>query len=159
MPPNPKRWKSIFDRIRNTPAIEDVVVSGGDTFYLSAENLRHIAAHLLAIPHIRRFRFATKGLAVCPSRFIDPQDEWTKAVVDIAKVARAHGVDFAIHTHFNHPNEVSWITRKAARALFQHGVTVRNQTVLLKGVNDNLNTMSSLVRTLANDLNIEPVSY
>jgi lysine 2,3-aminomutase len=62
----------------------------------------------------------------------------------------------AMHTHFNHPNEISWVTAKAAQKLHQAGVTVRNQSVLLRGVNDNVKTMKALIRGLA-DINVLPV--
>lgn len=65
------------------------------------------------------------------------------------------GKQVALHTHFNHPNEITWITEAAARHLFKHGVIVRNQSVVLRGVNDDVATMSSLIRKLA-ELNIEP---
>lgn len=65
--------------------------------------------------------------------------------------------DFALHTHFNHPNEISWITEKAARRLSQAAVTVRCQTVLLRGVNDDVDTMSTLIKKLAKMM-IQPVS-
>ena len=60
-----------------------------------------------------------------------------------------------MHTHFNHPNEITFATRLAAASLFRRGVMVRNQSVLLRGVNDNVATMSKLIRSLA-DLNIHP---
>lgn len=64
----------------------------------------------------------------------------------------------ALHTHFNHPNEISWITEEVAQQLFETNITVRNQTVLLKGINDDVDTMSRLIRKLA-DNNIAPVPY
>lgn len=109
------------------------------------------------VPHIRRFRFASKGLAVAPMRFIDEADDWTDALIEVTQRARKFGKSVAMHTHFNHPNEFSWITEAAAQRLFTAGVTVRNQTVLLKDVNDSVQTMSSLIRKLA-DNNITPVS-
>jgi len=60
-----------------------------------------------------------------------------------------------MHTHFNHPNEISWVSREAAQKLFVNGLTVRNQTVLLKGVNDDVETMGALIRELG-DNNIKP---
>ena len=63
----------------------------------------------------------------------------------------------ALHTHFNHANEISWMTELASRKLVEAGVTIRNQTVLLRGVNDNVAAMSKLIRTLADDLRITPV--
>jgi lysine 2,3-aminomutase len=107
------------------------------------------------MPNIKRIRFATKGLAVCPNRIIDISDDWTEALISICKQGRSIGKQVAIHTHFNHPNEITWITELAARRLFERGVVVRNQTVLLRGVNDDVETMSTLIRKLA-DLNIQP---
>lgn len=115
-----------------------------------------IGKRLLEIPHIRRFRFASKGLAVAPGRVLDPEDQWAAALEDISTRAKRQGKSVALHTHFNHPNEISWITEDAAQRFLEAGVTVRNQSVLLKGVNDNVNTMSTLIRKLA-DNNIAPV--
>ncbi|KAJ5591415.1 hypothetical protein N7450_005387 [Penicillium hetheringtonii] len=145
----------MFAYIANTPAVTDVVVSGGDSFFLSPEQLKKIGEELLAIENIRRIRFASKGLSVCPSRFLDSQDEWSKTLIELSNRGRALGKSIALHTHFNHPNEISWITRRAAQILFENAVTVRNQTVLLNGVNNDVVTMKSLIRTLA-DINIQP---
>lgn len=135
--------------------IQDVVVSGGDSYYLQADHQRLIAERLLSMPNVKRIRFATKGLAVCPNRIIDTSDDWTDALISICEQGRSVGKQVAIHTHFNHPNEITWITELAARRLFERGVIARNQTVLLRGVNDDVETMSTLIRKLA-DLNIQP---
>lgn len=145
----------MFEYIERTPQIHDVVVSGGDSYYLNPHQLRMIGERLLSIPHIQRFRFATKGLAVCPMRIIDGSNEWAETFVDISNQGRAQGKQVAMHTHFNHPNEITWATELAAKYLFRKGVTVRNQSVLLRGVNDNISTMSTLIRRLA-DLNVQP---
>ncbi|KAK8175728.1 hypothetical protein IWX90DRAFT_119484 [Phyllosticta citrichinensis] len=110
---------------------------------------------LVSTPHIRRFRLASKGLAVCPTRLLDSKDTWFDALVAVSDRARKAGKAMALHTHFNHPNEISWITERACRRLFEAGVTVRNQSVLLHGVNDDAETMSTLIRKLA-DINIFP---
>ena len=65
------------------------------------------------------------------------------------------GKQVCLHTHINHANEVTWITRLAANKLFKHGVIVRNQSVLLKGVNNHKDTLLDLIKTLA-DINIQP---
>jgi lysine 2,3-aminomutase len=145
----------MFEYIENTPEVQDVVVSGGDSYYLQPDHVQLIGERLLSMPNIKRFRFATKGLAVCPNRIIDPTDGWTQALIEISERGRAIGKQVAIHTHFNHPNEITWVTELAARHLFQRGVIVRNQTVLLRGVNDDIDTMSTLIRRLA-DANIQP---
>ncbi|EME46524.1 hypothetical protein DOTSEDRAFT_70510 [Dothistroma septosporum NZE10] len=153
--PSRKRWEAMFQYIESTPAVSDVVVSGGDSYYLQPEQLSLIGERLLAIPHIQRIRFATKGLAVCPMRILDKTDDWSETFIALSDRGRELGKQVAMHTHFNHPNEISWITELAGRQLFSRGVIVRNQTVLLRGVNDDVSTISDLIRKLA-DLNIQP---
>lgn len=109
------------------------------------------------MPNIKKFRFASKGLAVSPTRFLDPNDDWTNALIYVSQQAEKAGKRMALHTHFNHPNEISWITEKASKRLREAGVTVRNQSVLLKGVNDDVKTMGTLIRTLSDTLRIQPV--
>ncbi|KAJ4394147.1 hypothetical protein N0V93_003364 [Gnomoniopsis smithogilvyi] len=153
--PTRRRWDAIFEYIENTPQIQDVVVSGGDSYYLEPDQIRYIGERLISIPHIRRFRFASKGLAVAPIRILDRSDGWAAALASVAAKAEVAGKSVAWHTHFNHPHEITWITREAAQLMRDARVTVRNQTVLLKGVNDNVDTMSRLIRSLA-DMNIAP---
>lgn len=90
-------------------------------------------------------------------RFVDPVDDWTNALIEVSQKAKEAGKSMAFHTHFNHANEISWITKAAAQRLHVAGVMVRNQTVLLKDINDDVPTMSTLIRTLA-DNHIWPVS-
>jgi lysine 2,3-aminomutase len=153
--PSKRRWEAVFQYIEATPALTDIVISGGDCFILTPEQIHQIGTRLLAIPHIKRIRFATKGLAVCPSRILDPDDSWTAAITAVSNMSKKMGKMVAIHTHFNHPNEMTWISRAAARKLYEAGVMVRNQTVLLRGVNDDVATMTSLIRSLA-DMTITP---
>lgn len=155
--PTRRRWDQIFAYIEATPQLQDIVISGGDSYYLPPEHIRMIGERLINIPHIRRFRFASKGLAVAPVRILDPDDGWASALADVAAKARRVGKSVALHTHFNHPSEISWVTEEASQKLLEAGVLVRNQTVLLKGVNDDAQTMSMLIRRLA-DINIFPVS-
>jgi lysine 2,3-aminomutase len=82
---------------------------------------------------------------------------WTRTFIKLTKNGRELGKQVCLHTHFNHPNEITWVTKNAARHLFQQGVIIRNQSVLLKGVNDSVETMAKLIRLLA-DMNIQPVS-
>lgn len=65
------------------------------------------------------------------------------------------GKQVCLHTHINHANEITWITRLAANKLFKHGVIVRNQSVLLKGVNNSFSALSDLIKGLS-DINIQP---
>lgn len=106
--------------------------------------------------NIERFRIASKGLAVSPHRFLDREDPWTDTLIRVSDKARQAGKHMALHTHFNHPNEISWVTERASLRLMQAGMTVRNQTVLLRGVNDSVEIMETLVKRLAR-MGIQPV--
>ena len=155
--PTLKQWLPRFEYIERTPAVEDVVLSGGDTYLLEPSQLAYLGERLLDIPHVRRFRFASKGLAVSHSRLIDPHDEWADTIIRIQHKARKLGKHVCIHTHFNNKDEITWITRRGAQKLYGAGVTIRNQSVLLNGVNNSFEEMIGLVRELSN-INIEPVS-
>ena len=151
----PASWGPVFDYIAAHSEIEDIVISGGDAYQLSPKNLAFIGDSLLAIPHVRRMRFATKGLAVMPMKILtDPA--WVDALVGVVDRGRALGKEVVVHTHFNHPNEISAITARAAAVLFERGVYVRNQTVLMRGVNDDAATMLLLVKRLEY-INIHPL--
>ncbi|AEO54346.1 hypothetical protein MYCTH_40990 [Thermothelomyces thermophilus ATCC 42464] len=153
--PGRRRWEEALAYIGSQPGLSDVVVSGGDAYYLTPEQLTLIGERLVALPNVRRFRFASKGLAVAPGRVLDGADAWADALVRVSDKARRAGKAVAWHTHFNHPAEISWVTERASQRLFEEGVVVRNQTVLLRGVNDDVETMGTLIRRLA-DNNIFP---
>jgi lysine 2,3-aminomutase len=99
-------------------------------------------------------RFATKGPAVMPMKILT-DTAWTDAITSVVERGRALRKEVVIHTHFNNPNEISWITRSAMNLLFERGITVRNQTVLIRGVNDDAATMTRLVKRLEY-LNVHP---
>jgi lysine 2,3-aminomutase len=144
----PREWQAAFEYIASRPELEDIVISGGDTYQLPAKNLRLIGDALLDIPHIRRMRFATKGPAVMPMKILSDHD-WLDALTHVVERGRKLGKDVVLHTHFNSPNEISWITEKAVQKLFERGVVVRNQSVLIRGVNDDPQVMQMLVRRLS----------
>ncbi len=150
----PDKWKKAFAYIASRPEIEDVVISGGDAYMLAPSRLRMIGEVLLDIPHVRRMRFASKGPAVMPMKILT-DNAWTEALIDIVKSGRERGKEVVLHTHFNSANEITDITRKAMLHLFQNGVTVRNQSVLIKGVNDTIDSMIHLVRKLSY-MNVQP---
>jgi len=143
----PKQWQDAFDYIASRPELEDIVISGGDVYQLPAKSILTIGEALLAIPHVRRMRFATKGPAVMPMKILTDH-AWVDAVTAIVEKGRKLGKEVVIHTHFNNPNEISWITERAMRLLFERAITVRNQTVLIRGVNDDPNVMQLLVKQL-----------
>jgi len=153
--PTRKRWENMLTYIENTPSLNDIVISGGDSYILSPDQITFLGEKLLSIPHIRRFRFATRGLAICPSRILDNGDGWTDALIALSNKGKIMGKEIALHTQFNHPNEITWLTKMAAQKLFENGVRVRNQSVLLKGVNDTVEVMGKLIQDLAH-INIQP---
>jgi lysine 2,3-aminomutase len=149
-----KNWAAALDYIRSHAAVEDVVLSGGDVSRLKAATIAEIGAALLDIPNVRRIRLATKALSVQPMKFTS-DDDWTGAVLDLVHRGRKSFKEVCIHTHFNHPNEVTAEAESAMRRLHSEGVVVRNQTVLLRGVNDDSTTLRSLFKRLG-AINIHP---
>ncbi|MGE0626343.1 MAG: KamA family radical SAM protein [Hyphomicrobiaceae bacterium] len=147
-------WAAALDYIRATPQIEDIVISGGDIARLKPQNIRMLGKALLEIEHVRRIRFATKSLAVLPMKFLT-DNAWFSAIAEVAKQGRDMFKSVFVHTHFNHPREVTPLVESAMRRLFAEGIYVRNQTVLLRGVNDDSRTMVDLVKKLGR-VNIQP---
>ena len=149
-----RRWEETFSYIASRPELEDIVVSGGDVYNLKADQLQYIGESLLNIEHIRRFRFATKGPAVMPGKFLT-DTEWVDALIRIAEMGRRMHKEVVVHTHFNHPAEITGITQDAMNVLVERGITVRNQTVLQRGVNDDSETMKLLAKRLGY-INVQP---
>jgi lysine 2,3-aminomutase len=148
------RWDRAFEYLRATPEIEDVVISGGDAYNLRADQIAHIGDTLLDMPNIRRMRFATKGPAVMPMKLLT-DDAWLDALTGVVERGRALHKEVVVHTHFNHPREITGITRRAADRLFERGITARNQSVLQRRVNDRAAVMGELVKRLS-WINIHP---
>ena len=151
---DPDRWEAAFAYISSRPELEDIVISGGDAFNLAFKHIENIGMRLLEIPHVKRLRFATKGLAVMPMKIMS-DERWLNALTRVVEEGRTRHKQVVIHTHFNHPNEITEITREAMNMLFERGVVVRNQTVLQRGVNDDEQTMRMLVKRLG-EVNVHP---
>jgi lysine 2,3-aminomutase len=149
-----ERWQRAFEYIRQRPELEDIVVSGGDSYQLKARQISLIGNTLLDMDNIQRIRFATKGPAVMPMKLIT-DGEWFDALTQVVARARALGKEVVVHTHFNHPNEITAITKRGLDRLHARGVIVRNQAVLQRGVNDSVATMQLLVKRLGY-CNVQP---
>ncbi len=150
----PKQWEDAFAYIAQRPELEDIVISGGDTYQLAPKNIEFIGNALLDIPHVRRMRFATKGPAIMPMKIVT-HVEWLDALSSIVDRGRKLGKDVVLHTHFNSAQEITWITERAMRMLFERGIFVRNQSVLIRGVNDTPERMRMLVKRLGH-INVHP---
>ena len=130
----PERWNKMLEYLRATPNVRDVVVSGGDVANVPIGQLESFVTQLLDIPNIRDIRLASKGLMGIPQHWL--QDNVRSALERIAKKAFERNVDIAVHTHVNNANQVTPLLGKAAKMLFEVGFRdVRNQGVLLRGVN------------------------
>jgi len=152
--PGNERWQAAFAYLASRPEVEDVVVSGGDAYLLPHRRLREILTVLLDIPHIRRIRIASKGPAVMPMKIIT-DTRWTDTLCEMVDLGRQRSKEVCFHTHFNTTNEITDITREAMDILFRRGVPVRNQSVLIKGVNDDAEQMANLVKQLS-WMNVQP---
>jgi lysine 2,3-aminomutase len=149
-----ERWKKAYAYIASRPELEDIVISGGDVYQLRAAQIEEIGNALLAMPNIRRMRFATKGPAVMPQKLLTDQP-WFDALTGVVERGRKLHKEVVLHTHFNHPNEITEITQRAMNRLMERGVFVRNQSVLQRNVNDTPETMTMLVKRLGH-VNVHP---
>ena len=108
----PKQWEDAFQYISERPELEDIVISGGDAYQLPPKNIALIGNALLDIPHVRRMRFATKGPAMMPMKITHRRSLARRAHLVVDR-GRTMGKDVVLHTHFNAPEEITWITEKA----------------------------------------------
>jgi lysine 2,3-aminomutase len=148
------RLESAFEYIASRPEVEDVVISGGDTAMLRPEKIRWIGETLLSLPNICRIRYATKAPAILPQKILSDH-EWYQALAGVHRLGRRLHKEVCVHTHFSHPNEVTEISRRAMNRFMEDGITVRNQAVLQRNVNDSPETMSLLTRRLS-FINVQP---
>src|SRR5262252_110626 len=109
------RYEQILDYLRKTPSVRDVVVSGGDIANLPIGQLESFVSELMDIENIRDIRLASKALMGIPQHFL--LDGVLSAFDRLAKKARERSVDLALHTHVNHPNQVTPLVAKAAKKL------------------------------------------
>jgi lysine 2,3-aminomutase len=132
-----KRLERAIDYIRSTSGIRDVLVSGGDPMLLSDDRLSWLLGSLRQIPHVEIIRIGTKVPAVLPQR-ITPQLA--------RKLRRYHPLWMSLH--FTHPNECTPEAYRACRLLADVGIPLGSQTVLLRGINDSVDTITQLVHNL-----------
>ncbi len=153
-----ERLGDMMDYLRRTPSVRDVVVSGGDVANMPWPRLEAWLTELLEIDNIRDVRLATKALMALPQHWLQPE------VVDgmgrVAALARSRGVSLAIHTHVNHANSVTPLVAKATRVMLDTGIRdVRNQGVLMEGVNADPHTLLDLCFALLDGAQIMPYYF
>ena len=156
--PQKDRHQQILDYLRRTPSVRDVVVSGGDIANLHISQLEPFVSGLLDIPNIRDIRLASKGLIGIPQHFL--QGDVLAGLERLAKKAFERGVDLALHTHTNHAQQVTPLVGRATRKLLEIGFRdVRNQGVLLRGVNATARDLVELCFMLLDHAKIMPYYF
>ena len=128
----------MIDYIRRHPEIRDVIVSGGDPLTLPYNKLRFFLESLRDLDHVDVVRIGTRVPTTLPQKLYD------KELIDILAGAEKAW----IQTHFNHPREITPEVARVCKTLLRAGMPLNNHTVLMKGVNDDLQTMRQLMRAL-----------
>jgi lysine 2,3-aminomutase len=152
------RLDSMIDYLRRSPGVRDVVVSGGDVANMPWPRLEGFVSRLLEIDNIRDIRLATKALMGLPQHWL--QDEIRAGMERLATTARRRGVQIAIHTHINSAQSVTPLVAKAAQAMLETGVRdVRNQGVLMRGVNASVSDLLDLCFAMLDEAGILPYYF
>lgn len=144
-PRSPDEWQPAIDRIAADPTIDEVLLSGGDPLTLVDSHLAELAERIAAIPHVKRLRIHTRLPIVIPQRV-------TAELIDWLRGTRLAPI---VVVHANHAQEIDDPTATALARLVDSGIPVLNQAVLLRGVNDEAETLIGLSRRLV-DLRVMP---
>lgn len=131
------QWEAAFEYLENTPQVRDVLLSGGDPLLFSDAKLEKVISRLRAIPHIQFIRIGSRIPIFMPQRI-------TPALCDMLR--KYHPLFISVHT--NHPRELTSEVQAGLIRLAEAGIPLGNQSVLLKGVNDDLETQRALVHKL-----------
>jgi lysine 2,3-aminomutase len=152
------RYDGMISYLQAHPGVRDVVVSGGDVANVPWRNLESFLMRLLAIDTIRDVRLATKALMGLPQHWLQP--EVVEGLERVARTAARRGVNLAIHTHVNHANSLTPLVARAAQTALEIGVRdVRNQGVLMRGVNASAEDLLELCFALQGEAGILPYYF
>jgi lysine 2,3-aminomutase len=152
------RLDAMIDYLRRSPGVRDVVVSGGDVANMPWKRLEDFVSRLLEVENIRDIRLASKALMGLPQHW--SSDEVRAGMERLATTARQRGVMIAIHTHVNAAQSVTPSVVKASRQMLETGIRdVRNQGVLMRGVNDSVEQLLDLCFALLDEASITPYYF
>jgi lysine 2,3-aminomutase len=152
------RQQAMIDYLNRTPGVRDVVVSGGDVANVPWHQLEAFLMRLLDIETVRDIRLATKALAGLPQHWLQPKV--VEGLERVARTAQRRGVNLAIHTHVNHAQSVTPLVAQAARTALEVGVRdVRNQGVLMRGVNATPEALLDLCFALQGEAGVLPYYF
>ncbi|MBI4677017.1 MAG: lysine 2,3-aminomutase [Elusimicrobia bacterium] len=156
--PPKERYEAILDYLAKTPSVRDVVVSGGDIANVPIAQLVDFVSKLMDLPNIRDVRLATKALQALPQHFL--QDEVLSGLERLAKKAWERDISIAVHTHINHAAQVTPLLGKAVRKILAMGYRdVRNQGVLMRGVNATAKDLLELCFMMVDHAKITPYYF
>jgi lysine 2,3-aminomutase len=152
------RLQDMLDYLRRTPTVRDVVVSGGDVANMPWPRLEQFLTAVLEIENIRDIRLASKALMGLPQHWLSAPV--VEGMTRVAGTARSRGVSLAVHTHVNAIGSLTPLVAEAARAMHEAGVRdVRNQGVLMRGVNDSAEALLDLCFGLQDEASITPYYF
>ena len=152
------RFDAMIDYLRRSPGVRDVVVSGGDVANLPWPRLEDFVSRVLEVPNIRDIRLATKALMGLPQHWLS--DDVVTGMGRLATKAHERGVQIAIHTHVNAAQQITPLVAKATQAMLDTGIRdVRNQGVLMRGVNDSLESLLDLCFAALDGAGIMPYYF
>lgn len=146
--PSPEDIERIAAYLSAHPEVDEAILTGGDPLTLLDGQVEAWLERLRAIPSIRRIRFHTRVPVNLPSRVTDN-------LVALLRRYQDSTHPIFVVSHFNHPREITDANVEAISKLVDAGIVVRNQSVLLRGVNDDVNTLASLFKTLT-DIRVVP---
>lgn len=137
-PRSPQAWQPAVEQLAADESIDEVLLSGGDPLMLVDEQLAELASRLAEVPHLRRLRIHTRLPIMIPERVTDALLAWLHAT----------RLTPVMVIHANHPAEIDEPVAEALARLIDGGIPVLNQAVLLRGVNDDAETLVELSRRL-----------
>lgn len=137
---NPARnnWQAGIDYLQDHPEVDELILSGGDPLILDTPQLAILTERLAAVPHLRRLRLHTRLPVVLPERVDGPLLDWLTSLP----------WQTVMVIHANHANEFDASVATALARLRRAGLTLFNQSVLLSGVNDDVESLTRLSETL-----------
>ncbi|WP_409482959.1 KamA family radical SAM protein [Arsenicicoccus dermatophilus] len=152
------RLDAMIDYLKGTPQVRDVVVSGGDIANMPWKNVESFLMRLLEIDNIRDIRLATKALMGLPQHWSAP--DTVEGVGRVAWTAARRGVGLAMHTHINNVQSLTPSVATATRLMHEAGVrSIRNQGVLMRGINDSPEALLDLCFTMRDEAAINPYYF
>lgn len=136
--PSQNNWQSVLDYLGTHPEVDELILSGGDPLLLDTTRLRDLSTRLQQLPQLKRLRIHTRLPVVLPERIDGELLAWIAALP----------WQIVIVIHCNHANEIDAEVATALQQLHKTGATLLNQSVLLRGINDNSSALLQLHETL-----------